>query len=97
MPNEKYEHKFCNDVVDSSKTLKCNGQIITKILGKHHVYYCKFCQRQYDMPCANLEACETCKNKVVVMQKLLAFKCDKCRSIFKDSYIFVDFPEYWID
>ena len=49
------------------------------------------------MPCANLKACETCKNKVVVMQKLLAFKCDKCRSIFKDSYIFVGFSEYWMN
>ena len=45
----------------------------------------------------NLKACKTCRNKVVIMQKLLAFKCDKCRNIFKDNYIFVGFPEYWMD
>ena len=48
------------------------------------------------MPHANL-AYETCQNKIVVMQKLFAFKCDKCRNIFKDSYIFADFPEYWMN
>ena len=69
LPNEEYDHKFCNDIVEACKTHNCDGKIITKILGKCHIYYCKFCQRQYDMPCANLEACETCNNEVVVLQK----------------------------
>ena len=97
LPNEEYEPKFCDDIVESCETHNCSGKIITKILGKRNVSYCKCCQRQYDMHCAEIEECNFCNNKVVVLQKLLAFKCNKCKIIFKDSYIFEDFPEYWMD
>ena len=43
LPNEEYEPKFCDDIVESCKTHNCSGKIITKILGKRNVSYCKCC------------------------------------------------------
>jgi hypothetical protein len=36
----------------------------------------------------------TCYSSIEIQQKILAFKCNKCETIFKNQQIYLDFPQF---
>ena len=46
---------------------------------------------------SHLKASNFCITTTLLLQKLHSSISAQCKIIFKDSYIFEDFPEYWLD
>ena len=94
LPDVDYKNEFSNDIVMESRN---HPHTHVKILGKRDNYYCANCKRQFDMLDSSQNVCSKCDSPIDIQHKILAFKCRKCEKMYKDSFIYSDFPELWVD